>query len=271
MNKAKPKASNSNKQTTINKQQETNNNKHAGYGPKSAILVTLAIYFGTQILAGLFVGLFLYITGKSSEQIVALVEDSILAGFSFILLVEILSIWFLWQFLRYRKISLKEIGIRKPSLENILYAIPAYVVYFVILLAAFAVVQNLTSIDTDQEQQIGFEGASGLLPLILVFISLVILPAIVEEIMIRGFLYSGLVKKYSKKISAVLASLIFAAAHLQLGSGEPPLWIAAVDTFILSMVLIYLRELTGNIWAGVAVHMIKNSFAFVSLFILRLV
>jgi membrane protease YdiL (CAAX protease family) len=138
------------------------------------------------------------------------------------------------------------------------------------LLIAFAVVQGISSINTDQQQQIGFENASGLLPLSLVFISLVILPAFVEEIMIRGFLYSGLLKKYSKKIAAILASLIFAVAHLQLGSGEPPLWIAAIDTFILSVVLIYLRERTGNIWAGVAVHIIKNSFAFVSLFIVKL-
>jgi membrane protease YdiL (CAAX protease family) len=192
-------------------------------------------------------------------------------GFSFFLVVEALSLWLLWQFLRYRNISLGEIGIKKPSFENILYAIPAYIVYFIILLISFAFVQGLTNIDTDQEQQIGFGGASGLLPLTLVFISLVILPAIVEEIMIRGFLYGGLVKKYSKRISAVVASLIFAIAHLQLGSGESPLWIAAVDTFVLSVVLIYLRELTGNIWAGVFVHMIKNSLAFVSLFIVKLI
>jgi len=247
-----------------------NKNKQ-NYGPVSAILTTLAIYFGAQIIAGVFIGLFLYLTGKTSNEITDLVSNSVSVGFSFILIAEILSLWFLWSFLKYRKISFGEIGIKKPSFENILYAVPAYMVYFIILLITFTLVQNLSGIDTDQEQQIGFESASGLLPLTMVFIALVILPALVEEIMIRGFLYSGLVKKYSKKIAAVTASLIFAAAHLQLGGGEPPLWIAAIDTFILSIVLIYLRERTGNIWAGVAVHMIKNSFAFISLFILKLI
>lgn len=247
------------------------NKKKQGYGPKSAILVTLSIYFGTQIIAGLLIGLFLYLTGKSSQEITDMVNNSAVFGFSFILIVEALSLWFLWKFLRYRSIRLGDIGIKKPSFENILYALPAYVAYFVILLVSFALVQGLTDIDTDQQQQLGFENASGILPLTLVFISLVILPALVEEVMIRGFLYSGLLKKYSKRIAAVIASLIFAVAHLQLGSGEPPLWIAAIDTFILSMVLIYLRERTGNIWAGVAVHMIKNSFAFISLFIIKLI
>ncbi len=254
----------------MEKKQKSNKAKQ-GYGPVSAILVTLAIYFGTQIIAGIFVGLFLYLTGKTSAEITDLVSNSVSVGFSFMLIAELLSLWFLWSFLRYRKISFSEIGIKKPSFENILYAIPAYGVYFIIILIAFALTQNLSGINTDQQQQIGFEGASGVLPLTLVFISLVILPALVEEIMVRGFLYSGLIKKYSKKIAAIIASFIFAAAHLQLGSGEPPLWIAAIDTFILSIVLIYLRERTGNIWAGVAVHMIKNSFAFISLFIVHLI
>ena len=255
----------------MTKNQEIKSTKKSmGYGPGSAVLLTLAIYFGSQIAAGIIVGLILSVAGYSPAQIGQMVSDSAYLGFSFILIVEALSIWILWLFLKSRRIKLSEIGIKKPSLQNILYAIPAYGVYFIILLAAFSLIQGFTGINTDQEQQIGFKEASGLLPLALVFVSLVILPAIVEEIMIRGFLYSGLVKKYSKRIAAVIASLIFAIAHLQLGSGEPPLWIAAADTFILSMVLINLRERTGNIWAGVVVHMIKNSFAFISLFILKL-
>lgn len=244
-------------------------NAKTGYGPRAAILVTLGIYFGTQIIASILIGFYLFVSGYSADEIASLATDSVAIGFGYILLVQLLSLWFLWQFLRYRKISFSEIGIKKPSFENILYAIPAYVVYFVILLFAFALVQGLTNIDTDQKQQIGFEGASGFLPLVFVFIALVVFPALVEEIMVRGFLYSGLVKKYTKRIAAVVASLIFAIAHLQLGSGTPPLWIAAIDTFILSMVLIYLRERTGNIWAGVVVHMIKNGIAFVSLFIIK--
>ena len=246
-------------------------NKKQGYGPKSAILVTLAIYFGAQIIAGVLIGLFLHLSGKSAEEITDLVNTSIGISFSFILIAEVLSLWFLWRFIRYRQVSPRDIGIKKPSFENILYSLPAYGVYFIILLAVFSLVRGFTHIDTDQEQQIGFEGASGVLPLTLVFVSLVILPALVEEIMIRGFLYTGLRAKYTKVNAAIIASLVFAVAHLQLGSGAPPLWIAAIDTFILSIVLIYLREKTGNIWAGVAVHMIKNTFAFISLFIIKLI
>lgn len=254
-------------QITKNNQQKTINKK-SGFGPRSAILVTLAIYFGAQIIAGVLLGSYLSLTGHSREEITSLASNSVIVGFSFFVLAQALSLWFLWQFLRYRKISFSEIGVKKPNFENILAALPAYVAYFALFSVAFLLLRDITSIDTEQEQQIGFDGASGLLPLTLVFISLVILPAVVEEIMVRGFLYGGLIKKYSKISAAIIASVIFGIAHLQLGSGEPPLWIAAADTFILSMVLIYLREVTGNIWAGVVVHIIKNSFAFLRLFVL---
>jgi membrane protease YdiL (CAAX protease family) len=96
------------------------------------------------------------------------------------------------------------------------------------------------------------------------------MPAIVEEILVRGFLYSGLLKKLSVVSAALIASGIFALAHLQFLSGQPLVFIAAIDTFVLSLALIWLRQKTGNIWPGVVVHMLKNSLAFVSIFILKI-
>jgi membrane protease YdiL (CAAX protease family) len=44
-------------------------------------------------------------------------------------------------------------------------------------------------------------------------------------------------------------------------------WNVAADTFALSLVLCTLRQITGNIWAGVLLHMIKNGIAYYFLFI----
>lgn len=242
-----------------------------GYGPVSAVLVTLGIYFGTQIAAGLLFGIYALQRNIDEELIVAFFEKSVIAQFIFILFIEVLSVYFLWVFLGSRKLKWSDIGLKKPSLNNLLFAVPGYVIYFVILLVVVGLVKAFVpGVDTGQEQQIGFETAASGFDLSLVFISLVLMPAVVEEILVRGFLYGGLVKKFSKFFAALLASAIFAIAHLQFGSGQPLLWIAAIDTFILSMVLIALRERTGNIWAGVAVHMVKNGLAFISLFILKL-
>jgi len=53
------------------------------------------------------------------------------------------------------------------------------------------------------------------------------------------------------------------------GGAAGPLYIAALDTFILSLVLIYLREKTGSLWASITLHAVKNGVAFMALFVLH--
>lgn len=241
-----------------------------GWGPTSAVLVTLGIYFGAQIIVGVLFGIYIGLAGLNESQTTKLLEDSVFTQFMFVLGVATISLLLLYRFMKKRKISFADIKLKKPSFDNLLLALPVFVVYFITLVVAVAFVSKvLPGIDVDQEQQIGFENVAGGAALILVFCSLVILPAFVEEVMVRGFLYGGLLKKYKKLTAALLTSFIFAIAHLQLGSGESPLWVAAIDTFILSMFLIWLREKTGNIWAGILLHGLKNSLAFIVIFVLQ--
>ncbi len=212
-------------------------------------------------------GLYFTLQGKNTEDAVQAITNSVTTQFLFVLIIEVVSLVALYVFVRHRSISLSQLGLKKPTDSNLLLALPVFVVYFIILIILFAVLRPiLPGLDFEQEQQIGFSSAQGI-SLILVFASLVILPSIVEEILVRGFLYGGFKKTFNARTAAVLASLIFGVAHLQLGSGEPPLWVAAIDTFVLSIVLIWLREKTGNIWSGVLVHMMKNSLAFLSIFV----
>ena len=88
--------------------------------------------------------------------------------------------------------------------------------------------------------------------------------------MVRGFLYSSFKKGLPTAAAVIVTSAIFASAHLPEGGGGGLLWIAAVDTFILSLVLIYLREKTGALWASMTLHALKNGVAFVALFALHL-
>jgi hypothetical protein len=96
------------------------------------------------------------------------------------------------------------------------------------------------------------------------FVSLVLLPPIVEEIVFRGFVFTGLRKKMKFTAATIITSLLFAGPHL-LASSEGLLWVAGVDTLVLSFVLCYLRERTGALWAPMAVHGLKNALAFVLL------
>lgn len=245
--------------------------KQGRFGPLSAISITLLAFFGSQIGASLIIGAFLAVTSKNADEIYERLSQSTFSQFIFVFLAEVLVLLTLYLFIRARKITLSELGLgRRPKINDGVAALIAFAIYFILAALALAVINKfLPGINFEQQQQTGFESANETAELIITFISLVVIVPITEEILIRGFLYSGIRRKYGKYISALAASLIFGIAHLQLGSGAPPLYVAAIDTFILSLVLIALREKTGSLWASIVVHSIKNCLAFIALFILR--
>lgn len=84
----------------------------------------------------------------------------------------------------------------------------------------------------------------------------------------RGFLYTGLKRWLPWTVAGLIVSVLFGAAHLSEGGDAGLLWVGAIDTFTLSLVLIALRELTGNLWAGIVLHATKNCLAFVRIFLI---
>lgn len=193
-------------------------------------------------------------------------ENSALIQFLFTALTYGLLLVFLGWWLKRFSMTWQGIGLRKPKLSNFAYTLVGLLLYWVIYFVGLVILSQLVSLDFEQEQEIGFSKDVIGIDRMLVFLSLVVLAPIVEEILFRGFLYTRLKQVFSIKWSAVIVSIMFAVLHLQLGEGAPPLWVAAIDTFFLSLVLVYLREKTGNIWAGVGLHALKNSIAFVLLF-----
>jgi membrane protease YdiL (CAAX protease family) len=140
--------------------------------------------------------------------------------------------------------------------------------YFVLYLLSVGLISHFVpGLNVNQQQQIGFNNVHGAAPLVMTFISLVVLPPLAEEIMVRGFLYSSLKKALPTASAVIVTSALFASAHLPEGGAAGPLYIAALDTFVLSLVLIYLREKTGSLWASITLHAIKNGIAFVALFV----
>lgn len=261
------------------------------WGPAAAIAVAIGVYFGGQLL-GYLLFVFLYSLfvniknfGLNFSRLADAIETissvigasadtgtplKIIMQFLLVLTVEVVSIGLLYIFLRYKKAALAAIGLIRPKLQDLGYAAMGFVVYLPIyILSLTAITALIPSLDVEQKQQLGFEQANTPPELFLVLISLVILPPLVEEIICRGFLYSGLKTRLPVLYAAIITSVLFGAAHLQFGSGEPLLWVAAIDTFILSMVLVYMRERSGSLWPPIGLHMLKNSLAFIIVFVLK--
>lgn len=247
-------------------------NEKVNWSPLEAVSITIVIYFASQIFVALGISAFAGIFGINSAEL----EDKLqgtLPQFVYILFVEALTLGLLYAFMQRRKTPWAAIGWVRPKVRDIGYALAGFGVYFVgyALIVSTLVKEYLPQIDTDQRQDLGFDTSVAGPELILIFMSLVILPPLVEEILVRGFLFTGLRNKLPLVTAAIVTSIVFAVAHLQWGSDAPLLWSAAIDTFVLSLVLVYVRHRSGSLWPGIGIHFIKNGIAFLALFIIKVV
>lgn len=239
------------------------------WGPFGAIVFSLLLYLTAQLLGSLLVMVYPYLRGWDKATGNEWLDNSVAAQFWFVLSAEAITFGAIWQFIRMKGARLRTIGWRWLRWRDLLYTLGGFVAYFVAYMILIAVVKQLVpDLNVNQKQQIGFGHVAGSSAMLMTFTSLVILPPLVEETMFRGFVFTGLRSKLKPVGAALLTSVLFASLHLQFGSGKPLLWVAALDTFTLSMVACYLRHKTDSLWPGIFLHMLKNGIAFVSLFIM---
>lgn len=237
------------------------------WGVWTAVLYTVFLYLAAQIAVGLVAAIILQLSGVGVERVQSIMTESILLNAALIVGTQIVIAIGVILFMRRRNRSLRAIGVDRFRTNYIGRAFVWYIVYFLLYLAVLSVLSRfIPALMTDQKQDFGFGDPSKTLELLAIGFTLVVMPPLVEELLFRGFLYTSLRQKMSFISSAVLTSLIFAVGHLQIGNDAPLLWAAALDTFILSLVLCHLREKTGSLWPGIIIHMIKNALGFTVLY-----
>lgn len=252
-----------------NQKVQENDSKIAFWKPVPTILLTVGVFLISQLVGGLLILMVPSILGWDKIRS-DLWLDTVGVKFGLIIIIELLVMLMLHYLLKRKKRNLKYLGLKMPKPTDFVYALLGLGVYFLCFIVVSAVVRAIfPSINFEQEQQLGFDTAEQGLSLVLIFFSLVVAAPFVEEVLARGFLYTGLKNGFPKWLAVIVTSLMFASAHLQFGSGNQLLWVAAIDTFILSLTLIYLREKTEGLGSPIMLHMMKNSIAFVLLFVLH--
>lgn len=234
------------------------------------MLYAALIYFAAQILAGTLLVFYPHLRGWGKNMAQNWLNNSITAQFWYVVFAEALTFGAIWWFIRRCKAGLRSLGWRKIRRQDPFAAILGFGAYFVGYAVLLSIAVHLfPGINVNQKQRLGFQQATGQIGVGLTFISLVVLPPLVEETVFRGFVFTGLRNKLKWWWAALITSLLFASAHLEFGSGQPLLWVAAIDTFTLSLALCYLRQKTDSLWPGILLHALKNSIAFITLFILH--
>lgn len=225
-------------------------------------------YVVSQVISGLLIYIGLSISGTEQSQINKTLQDSTFWQFAFMGIAMAVELWMFYIFVKFFDIKTEYLSLKKIKNDLWWYLPAGFLVY--LLLSSVMMKVFSPFINEDQKQLVGFENVNGPVELSMVFLGLVILAPLAEEIIFRGYFYGELRRKIGWVVSAVLTSVFFGILHLQLGSGNAPLWAGLLDTFVLSMVLCYLREITGSIWYGVGIHSIKNFLAFILLFVLHI-
>lgn len=237
--------------------------------PFESITVTLALFFVSQLVVIGFALLVFSALDISSDRANELLQDSSMATFGMSAAISVVMFGLLWLFLRLRKTAWSAIGLVRPRLRDAGYAAGGYILY--LLLVQFVVqpiAARLTTVDFEQRQELGYNLEATGAELLIVFVGLVILPPLIEELVTRGFLFTGLRTRMPFVIAAVLSSVVFGLAHLE---GQSMNWAAAINTFTLALVLAYLREKTDSLWSPIGLHAINNGLAFLVLFIFKAV
>lgn len=180
-------------------------------------------------------------------------------------------IFFLIFFLISRKIfkekplNRAELGLKStPTWTDILLSIIGFVAYVALSFVLTKIFEIFPSFDPNQEQEIMYKFLSPGAERIFAYLTMAVIPPIVEEVVFRGWLYFNLKNKLSGKKSKILSILIvstlFGIMHGQ--------WNVGIGVFTMSVVACLIRELTGTIYGSILLHIIANSLAFYLLFVL---
>ncbi len=165
-----------------------------------------------------------------------------------------------WKLFRM-KTSREELGVEGlPTWTDILLGPIGFVLSMVFAMGAVALMEKiLPGVNWEEEQDVGYKVLMGGRQYIVAFLALVVMAPICEEAMFRGWLYGKLRSRMKALPAILLVSLAFGIVHLQ--------WNVGVTVFVMSVFMCIMRELTGSIYAGILLHMIKNGLAFYLLFV----
>jgi membrane protease YdiL (CAAX protease family) len=228
---------------------------------------TVSAAYGAWVVAAFFIGQFVVIgillgfkaLGAPLAAINQTLLQTIITALAFGLTLAI-TIWIPAKLLKNHT-SKAQLGLtRLPSWYDLLAA-PLSFIPYLILAAIFISLASafFPGFDAAQVQDVGFKQLQSPFEYQLAFLTLVVIAPIVEEALFRGYLYGKLRPTTGIVIASLVTSVIFGALHGQ--------WNVGINVFALSLVLCGLRELTGSIWAGIVLHMLKNAIAYYGLFI----
>jgi membrane protease YdiL (CAAX protease family) len=223
---------------------------------KWSIVLGLLLYLVGQLGVSEFLPPLLIRAGViSSSEALSMASGNFTAATFWLLIVsDIVSVALIVALvLSFYKEKLSSLGFTTKQLPKaLLYGVVGFVVAFSLAYIAGYPIEQHFGVDPTQQALSQSATVSGLLPLVI--LSGVIIAPIAEEIVFRGYLYKAFRDRFKPWYATIMSAALFSAVHL-----EP---LAAVQLFVIGVVLAYVYEKTDNLMAPIALHVLNNAVAF---------
>ena len=219
------------------------------------VWVFAVLYASQYLIAWIMVGIFHITETEMSSNVIQAIYSAITY-----LVAVVVTIFVPWCVVKY-KTTRDELGLRGlPTWTDILLAPIGFIAFMFVAIILLAIFQKiLPGVNWQQNQDVGFSNIIATSDFIVTFIMLVVVAPIAEEIIFRGWLYGKLRARIPAIPAILLVSFLFGLVHGQ--------WNVGVTVFVMSIAMCTIREITGTIWGGILIHMLKNGIAFYFLYV----
>lgn len=174
------------------------------------------------------------------------IQNDLIIGMSMILLELLLFIPVWWFVFHRRRAGWKELGFRRFTWKDLGIGCGLLVGTYVFMFV-YGIVLSVFHIEPDVNWIEIFESQAS--PGWLIFTVVIVAPFL-EEIIFRGFIFTGFRNKYGWVNAMLISGALFAVNHLQL--------VGLITYFLLGCVLAYLRHASKSLWPSIFFHMVIN-------------
>ena len=215
-----------------------------------------AVLYASQFLIALF---FVKVLNLSQDVLNSNATQAVYSAVTYVVAI-VVTIFVPWCVVKF-KTTRDELGLRGlPTWTDLLLAPIGFIVFMFVATILLAALQKIIpGINWQQSQDVGFNNLITNSDFIVTFVMLVIVAPIAEEVIFRGWLYGKLRARIPAIPAILLVSVLFGIVHGQ--------WNVGVTVFVMSIAMCVIRELTGTIWGGVLIHILKNGIAFYLLYV----
>jgi membrane protease YdiL (CAAX protease family) len=227
------------------------------------------VILGANLLVAVPILLLLFISWAVGGKALYSLDFQKITTFAGILGLYLQNVLFVvvvaWYLKRYGT-SLPEIGLRRPTKQQILLGLGLGLALFLVATGVEAGIENLLhrtlspgmlkSLEKMTEAFSAgtlFQKMPNFWLKALLFVAGAVAAPIGEEVFFRGFLYNALKARINVPVAIVLSGLLFALIHFG------PL--AVVVIFPMGMLLAYVYERTNSLWVTILIHAVNNGLA----------